>query len=72
MEDTALFFILLIWKPSSKQDMSINLDFIECFMTTFLHIHSWLNRVDEMIDEDEVSLKEKPEDARYIEQITST
>ena len=34
-------------------------DFIECFTTTFLHTHSWLNWVDE--DDDEVGLKEKPE-----------
>ena len=37
-------------------------DFIECFTTTFLHAHSWLNWVDE--DDDEVGLKEKPEDTR--------
>ena len=35
-------------------------------MTTFLHAHSWLNLVDEDDDEDEVGLKEKPEDTRYI------
>ena len=40
--------------------------FIECFTTTFLHTHSWLNWVDEDDDEDEVGLKEKPEDTRYI------
>ena len=33
-------------------------------MTTFLRAHSWLNWVDE--DDDEVGLKEKPEDTRYI------
>ena len=44
-------------------------DFIECFMTTFLRAHSWLNWVDE--DDDEVGLKEKPEDTRYIKKITS-
>ena len=48
---------------------SIWYDFIECFTTTFLHAHSWLNWVDE--DEDEVGLKEKPEDTRYIKKITS-
>ena len=37
-------------------------DFIECFTTTFLHAHSWLNWVDE--DDDE-------EDTRYIKKITS-
>ena len=45
--------------------------FIECFTTTFLHAHSWLNWVDEDDDEDEVGLKEKPEDTRYIKKITS-
>ena len=45
-------------------------DFIECFTTTFLRAHSWLNWVDED-DEDEVGLKEKPEDTRYIKKITS-
>ena len=30
-------------------------DFIECFTTTFLRAHSWLNWVDE--DDDEVGLK---------------
>ena len=45
-------------------------DFIECF-TTFLRAHSWLNWVDEDDDEDEVGLKEKPEDTRYIKKITS-
>ena len=41
--------------------------FIECFKTTFLHTHSWLN----WVDDDEVVLKEKPEDTRYIKKITS-
>ena len=36
--------------------------FIECLTTTFLCAHSWLNWVDEDDDEDEVGLKEKPED----------
>ena len=35
--------------------------FIECFTTTFLHTHFWLNWVDEDDDEDEVGLQEKPE-----------
>ena len=48
------------------------LSFIECFTTTFLRAHSWLNWVDEDDDEhDEVGLKEKPEDTRYIKKITS-
>ena len=46
-------------------------DFIECFTTTFLRAHSWLDWVDEDDDEDEVGLKEKPEDTRYINKITS-
>ena len=46
-------------------------DFIECFTTTFLRAHSWLSWVDEDDDEDEVGLKEKPEDTRYIKKITS-
>ena len=33
-------------------------DFIECFTTTFLRAHSWLNWVDEDDDEDEVGLNE--------------
>ena len=41
------------------------------FTTTFLRTHSWLNWVDEDDDEDEVGLKEKPEDTRYIKNITS-
>ena len=36
-----------------------------------LTLESWLNRVDEDDDEDEVGLKEKPEDTRYIKKITS-
>ena len=44
-------------------------DFIECFTTTLLRAHSWLNWVDE--DDDEVGLKEKPEDTRYIKKMTS-
>ena len=38
--------------------------FFKPFTTTFLRAHSWLNWVDE--DDDEVGLKEKPEDTRYI------
>ena len=43
--------------------------FIECFTTTFLRTHSWLNWVDEDDDEDEVGLKEKSEDTRYIKRV---
>ena len=39
------------------------------FYDHFLRAHSWLNWVDE--DDDEVGLKEKPEDTRYIKKITS-
>ena len=46
--------------------MHVVFDFIECFTTTFLRAHSWLNWVDEDDDEDEVGLKENPEDTRYI------
>ena len=35
-------------------------DLIECFTTTFLHTHSWLN----WVDEDGVGLNEEPEDTR--------
>ena len=56
--------------PETAQP-SVWFDFIECFTTTFLRAHSWLNWVDEDDDEDEVGLKEKPEDTRYIKKITS-
>ena len=45
---------------ASAIDAASLFDFIECFMTTFLRAQSWLNWVDE--DDDEVGLKEKPED----------
>ena len=35
------------------------------FTTTFLHTHSWPN----WVDEDEVGLKEKPEDTKYIQRL---
>ena len=56
---------------SSSSGTGLIFNFIECFMTTFLRAHSWLNWVDEDDDEDEVGLKEKPEDTRYIKNITS-
>ena len=34
-------------------------DFIQCFTTTFLRAHSWLNWVDEDDDEDEVNWLER-------------
>ena len=43
--------------PMLKCDADF-LIFIECFTTTFLRAHSWLNWVDEDDDEDEVGLKE--------------
>ena len=46
--------------------MFVRFDFIECFTTTFLRAHSWLNWVDEDDDEDEVGLKEKPEDTKRL------
>ena len=63
-----------IWTQRSNRCYGNELiwfDFIECFTTTFLRAHSWLNWVDEDDDEDEVGLKEKPEDTRYIKKITS-
>ena len=54
-----------------KPALHMYFDFIKCFTTTFLRTHSWLNWVDEDDDEDEVGLKEKPEDPRYIKKITS-
>ena len=45
---------------------AFDLIFIECFTTTFLRAHSWLNWVDEDDNEDEVGLKEKPEDTRCL------
>ena len=58
----------LLHRTPSKSRVRFDFDFIECSMTTFLRAHSWLNWVD---DEDEVGLKEKPEDTRYIKKITS-
>ena len=59
-------------QPSGLAHRECDFDFIECFTTTFLRAHSWLNWVDEDDDEhDEVGLKEKPEDTRYIKKITS-
>ena len=42
------------------------IDLIECFTTTFLPAHSWLNWVDEDDDEDEVGLKEKPDTSKRL------
>ena len=57
--------------PTCISTIWIYFDLIECFTTTFLRAHSWLNWVDEDDDEDGVGLKEKPEDTRYIKKITS-
>ena len=57
------------WKHNVNDHAGFDFDFIECFTTTFLRAHSWLNWVDD--DDDEVGLKEKPEDTRYIKKITS-
>ena len=46
----------------------INLILLNVLRPLFLRAHSWLNWVDE--DDDEVGLKEKPEDTRYIKKIT--
>ena len=59
------------WWVELTKHFTDKLHLIECFMTTFLRAHSWLNWVDEDDDEDEVGLKEKPEDTRYIKKITS-
>ena len=67
-----MFRYLICYLGSLKAKQLICFDFIECFTTTFLRAHSWLNWVDEDDDEhDEVGLKEKPEDTRYIKKITS-
>ena len=56
MAPTTRSFILV--PPTPKEEV-FKFECIECFMTTFLHTHSWLNWVDE--DDDEVGLKEAPE-----------
>ena len=63
--------LLVKWEVVSPNNRYSFFDFIECFTITFLRAHSWLNCVDEDDDEDEVGLKEKPEDTRYIKKITS-
>ena len=62
---------MTLWMWSRGDINQVEFDLIECFTTTFLRAHSWLNWVDEDDDEDEVGLKEKPEDTRYIKKITS-
>ena len=72
-----------IWSPAVNQHVEpscqsacgaqlaidqLGFDLIKCLTTSFLHTHSWLNWVDE---DDEVGVKEKPEDTRYIKKITS-
>ena len=47
-----------ILTPMKAMQIELDLfDFIECFTTTFLRAHSWLNWVDDDDDEDEVGLK---------------
>ena len=65
------YCVLMTFPQMSISTLILFFDFIECFTTTFLRAHSWLNWVDEDDDEDEVGLKEKPEDTRYIIKITS-
>ena len=43
-------------------------DFIECFTTTFLLAHSWLNWVDEDDDEDEAGMKKKQKTSKKLHQ----
>ena len=70
-----LLDIILLRKCSNVfQTSDLRFDFIECFTTTFLRAHSWLNWVDEDDDEhDEVGLKSQKtlEATRYIKKITS-
>ena len=61
----------IILRCARVQQGECDSDFIECLTTTFLRAHSWLNWVDEDDDEDEVGLKEKPEDTRCIKKNTS-
>ena len=61
----------MVTQVSAIQAVIVRFDFIECFTTTFLCAHSWLNWVGEDDDEDEVGLKEMPEDTRYIKKIIS-
>ena len=62
---------ITLWNMLCTDIIYLFIYFIECFTTTFLRAHSWLNWVDEDDDEDEVGLKEKPEDTRYIKKSTS-
>ena len=68
---TFLLFIIMTCHKLNSLLWQFNVGFIECFTTTFLDTHSWLNWVDEDDDEDEVGLEEKPEDTRYIKKSTS-
>ena len=64
--DSDVIYSINTWRLFELGAHLIRFDFIECFTITFLHTHSWLNWVDEDDDEDEVGVKEKPEDTRYI------
>ena len=68
-ENTSMRFRVSV--KTKRDGWTDRFDFIESFTTTFLCAHSWLNWVNEDDDEDEVGLKEKPEDTRYIKKITS-
>ena len=50
-------------RPETGVSASLSIFCIECFTTTFLHTHSWLN----WVDEDEVGLKEKMHQNDYFE-----
>ena len=52
----------LIRPPFNIFCLYMGFEFIECFTTTFLHTHSWLN----WVDEDEVGLKEKPDTVSHM------
>ena len=60
IKNSFIFYLTFKGHPMSK------VFFIECFTTTFLHTNSWLTWVDE---DDEVGVKEKPEDTRHIKKI---
>ena len=57
----------------TPSNMVVWIDLLNVLRPPFctLNTHSWLNWVDEDEDEDEVGLKEKPEDTRYTETIWS-
>ena len=48
------WLFILVMDRIKLNSMMVGFDFIECFTTTFLRAHSWLNWVDDDDDEDEV------------------